>query len=130
MNQSNPTLKVVYATCILALILTPFLFSSCGNGKSEAATSEHDVLPEEKNRVETVVIHREDFTREIISNGKLSAIQKAELYFKTDGIIAEINVKNGQAVSSNTVLAALQNENLLFSLKQARMAMDKAEIEK
>ena len=115
---------------IFLLSFIAFNLFSCNNKTQDQATSGHDALPEEKNRVETVVIHREDFTREIISNGKLSAIQKAELYFKTDGIIAEINVKNGQAVTSNTVLAALQNENLQFSLKQARMEMDKAEIDK
>ncbi len=129
MNQTNSSSKVIYIVyCIVFLAAT--LFSSCRDRKSEAATSEHDVLPEEKNRVETVVLQREDFTREIISNGKLAAIQKAELYFKTNGIIASVNVKNGQSVSASTVLASLQNEDIQFTLKQARMTMDKAEIDK
>lgn len=114
----------------ITLVFSAFLFSSCGGNKSEGVTSEHDALPEEKNLVETVVIKREDFTREIISNGKLAATQKAELYFKTDGIIETIKGKNGHVVSINSNIASLNNEDLKFNLQQANMNLDRAKIEK
>lgn len=130
MNLANPLVKVVFTFYTLTLMSVALLFSSCNNGSSESTTSEHDALPEEKNLVETVVILREDFMREIVSNGKLTAIQKAELYFKTDGIIADIKVKNGQTVSNSEVLAMLHNEDTQFTLKQSRMNLEKAEIDK
>jgi len=129
MNQTNSSSKVTYIIYFF-VFAAALLFTSCGNSKSESSTSDHDALPEEKNRVETVVIQREDFMREIVSNGKLNAIKKAELYFKTDGIIASINVKNGQSVSGNSILATLENEDIQFTLKQSRMNLEKAEIDK
>ena len=114
---------------LIFLFFITSLFS-CKHSSESENTSDHDTLPEEKNRVETVVIQREDFMREIVSNGKLTAIKKAELYFKADGIIASINVKNGQPVSENSVLATLENEDIRFTMKQSRMNLEKAEIDK
>lgn len=59
--------------------------SSCKTRTTNENQTGHNALPEEKNQVEVMVIQRENFTREIISNGKLAAIQKAELYFENQG---------------------------------------------
>jgi hypothetical protein len=58
--------------------------------------------------VETVVCKKKDFTREIISNGKLAAIQKAELYFKNPGIIKIIKVGNREIDPTSTELVLYQ----------------------
>jgi len=70
------------------LILTG-LFSSKTKSLDESQ-EEYDILPEEKNCVKTIVLQQQDFTRKIISNGKLAAILKAELYFRNPGVIEAI----------------------------------------
>jgi membrane fusion protein, multidrug efflux system len=50
------------------------------------------------------------FIREIVSNGKLAAIEKAGLYFQNAGTIDAVNVRNGQTVQTGLELARLQFE--------------------
>lgn len=122
--------KTKQFTQFAILLIGASILLSCNNKSQEEIQTDHTALPEEKNRVETTVLHREDFTREIISNGKLAASQKAELYFKTDGIIETIDVKNGQNIKTDSNIASLENEDLKFNLKQTQMDLEKAEIEK
>jgi RND family efflux transporter MFP subunit len=130
MKKTKPTPKpAVYFQLVLIFFTVATLFS-CKNQTRDETQTGHDALPEEKNRVETAVIRHEDFTREIISNGKLAAIQKAELYFENQGIIETIPVKNGQALSRGSTLATLQNDDYRFAFEKAKVALESAEIEK
>lgn len=106
-----------------------FPISCKTTGKPENTTNTES-LPEEKNIVETVVLEKRDFTREIISNGKLAAIQKAELWFKNQGVIETITVKNGQEAASGDVLARLQDTDYRFAFARASLSMEQAEIDK
>jgi|WetSurMetagenome_2_1015567.scaffolds.fasta_scaffold487605_1 membrane fusion protein, multidrug efflux system len=101
---------------ILCFIFLLTLFSCKPKPTGEAA-SKHESLPEERNMVEVMVIRKGDFTREMVSNGKLAALQKAQLWFKNGGIIATINVRNGEQVARGAELARLQNDDYLFALK-------------
>ena len=106
------------------------LLASCKSNTESSSTNPSESLLEEKNIVETVVLEKQDFTREIISNGKLAAIQKAELYFKNPGIIETIKVGNGEIVSVNAELARLQNDEYRFNVEKAQVNMEKAEIDR
>ena len=66
-----------------------------------------------KNIVETVILEKQDFTREIISNGKLAPNLKAELYFKNPGIIEIIKVGNREN-RSNKHRAGFISTYILF----------------
>ena len=79
-------------------------YSSCKTKTDAQNETSNESLPEEKNIVETILLEKQDFTREIISNGKLAAIQKAELYFKNPGIIETINIANGEIDPTSTEL--------------------------
>jgi len=130
MKKPKPTPKQSICFQLVFLFIVATTLFSCQNKTHEEVQTGHDALPEEKNRVETTVIQREDFTREIISNGKLAAIQKAELYFENEGIIENVPVKNGQPVSKGTTLATLQNNDYRFAFEKARVSLESAGIEK
>lgn len=116
---------------IILLIFAIFiLFVGCKSNTENSEQNSSESLPEEKNIVETVILEKQDFTREIISNGKLAAIQKAELYFKNPGIIETIKVGNGEMVSVNAELARLQNDDYRFNVEKAQVNMEKAEIDR
>ncbi len=113
------------------IIIIIFVVASSCKTKTEAQNeTSKESLPEEKNIVETIVLEKQDFTREIISNGKLAAIQKAELYFKNQGIIETVKVQNGEIVTVNTEIARLQNDDYKFNVEKAQVSMEKAEIDK
>lgn len=115
---------------ILVIFAISSLFIGCKSNTGSSEQNSNETLPEEKNIVETVILEEQDFTREIISNGKLAAIQQAELYFKNPGIIESINTNSGKLVSKGTELAKLQNQDYQFNLRKARVSMEKAEIDK
>ena len=113
---------------VLGLILVSLF--SCTIKSGEHNSSGNKPLPAEPNRVEVAVLDRGDFYREIVSNGKLAAIEKAGLYFQNAGTIDAVNVKNGQSVQAGTELARLQNDEFLFNMKKAEVALEKATIDR
>lgn len=130
MKKIQPLSNPDYVKHFLFLIFIFVGLFSCKTKTQDESKVAHDALPEEKNRVETIVLQRQDFTREIISNGKLAAILKAELYFHNPGVIQSINVKNGQSVAKGAELARLQSDDYRFALEKAKVAMEKAEIDR
>jgi len=129
MKLKNLTLKPAALIRFSGYILITIAFLSCSSNAGDDSESSAESLPEEKNLVDVILLERGDFTREIISNGKLSAIQKAELYFKNPGIIESISYRNGQTAQKGSELARLQNDEYRFSLGKAEVNMEKAEID-
>ena len=126
-NQSEQNhLKQIF----FLLLLSAVLLGSCTSKSNKTTADSNESLPEEKNIVETIILKQQDFTREIVSNGKLSAFQRAELYFGVSGFIEEINVKNGKWVKKGVALANLKNSDYRFNLRKAEIAKEKAEIDK
>ncbi len=91
---------------------------------SNVTRKEYEV---EKNPVEVMVLRRQDFNKQLVSNGRLEARRKSVLAFKASGEIASVSVVNGQSVSAGATLAALNADDAEYTLKQARMNMAKAE---
>jgi len=125
--QNFPRLKKFH---ILLSITMAVIVVSCTTKAKTDTETEHQTLPTEKNSVETSIIVEQDFMQEIVSNGKLSAIQKAELYFENSGLIKSINVKNGRRVQAGAQIAKLENDDFLFALKKAEFRKEQAEIDK
>ncbi len=103
---------------------------SCSVKSGEQTNTGNQPLPTERNRVEVMVLEQGDFQREIVSNGKLAAIEKAGLYFKNAGIIKSVGVRNGETVMAGTELARLQNDDFLFNMKKADVALERATIDR
>ncbi|HBG24862.1 MAG: hypothetical protein A2X17_07965 [Bacteroidetes bacterium GWF2_41_61] len=83
----------------------------------------------EKNLVDTIILKREDFNRQIITNGKLRAVRKSDLTFKSMGTISEIFVKNGDYIPAGEKIAQLETKDAQVKLKLASERMEKAELD-
>ncbi|MCX6327694.1 MAG: efflux RND transporter periplasmic adaptor subunit [Bacteroidia bacterium] len=84
---------------------------------------------EEKPKVEMMIIHGGVFYKEIICNGKLYAIRKADLKFRMSEIIEKINVKNGDIVEKDSIIAVLNNIFYNNQLQRALYGIEKSKIE-
>lgn len=115
---------------ILFFYLSSLLYTACANKPDAASEVNKEALPEEKNTVEVITLEQKDFLKEIVSNGKLSASQQAELYFEVSGSIASINVQNGNTISEDQVIAGLNNETYRLNIKKADITLDQAKIDK
>lgn len=116
---------------VRTLVLFPLLtLLSCGMGDNTDAGADGRLQQTPLvNTVEVMTLRRTDFTRELLSNGKLTASARAGLSFSATGPLAQVNVANGQRVGKGTVLARLDRPDLQLALESAQIALDKAEMD-
>lgn len=119
---------VLYKSLLMTVLVLGVIACSGGKKKEENAIGKS----EEKNRlttVDTVVLKKRSFHKQIVCNGKLRAVQKSDLVFKGAGIITGINIKNGDVVAKGTTLAILDTEGAQIELEKSRRVMEKAYID-
>ena len=121
MHKANPFF-ILFITLILALS------TSCNKQQANETTVQSQYM-EEKNPVDTMVLTRDTFHRELISNGTLEAFRKTKLRFDVSGELEFIPVENGQRVQKGQLLARLNDFELKNQLKKSRIALEKADLE-
>lgn len=114
---------------IILFILVISTASCIGNSeaKEEKDLSKRSFINEEiKVAVATAKI--KNFNKELVSNGKLYALKKAQIPFEISEKIQKVSIKNGDRVLKGTLLAELNKQKLTRSLALARTALEKAKI--
>jgi len=99
------------------------------NEKKAGETETTDLLPDKPTEVRAKPIKLEVFHYELVSNGTVSAQQKADLTFQSSEVVAHIYVKNGDRVAKGQKLASLDNFKLQNSLDQAKDNLERARLE-
>ena len=115
---------------IFILILSFTLLSACKADKKE--TNEETVqqlLPDRPTEVTAMTLAAIDFEHELVSNGKISAQNVAELKFLTSEVISAIYVKNGSRVEKGQRIAMLDTYSLTNAVNQAKDALDRSKLE-
>ena len=69
--------------------------------------------------VDTMTLHTSTFNKQIVCNGRLRAKAMSELNFVTQGVTAEIYVREGSVVSKGTLIASLDKRERLRELERA-----------
>ncbi len=119
---------------IICLAFLCFAVSSCKN-KGDGTSTKGEVardstyLNDDKQEVSVMLLRYGDFSKEIISNGRLAAVRKNDLNFRSVEKIAVIHVKNGDRVKQDGLIAELDNFILSNELKQSRTLYEKAMID-
>lgn len=108
-----------------------FTLFSCSSPKEEQkkGNEENIVLPDIPNLVKVTAIKIQDFNKEIISNGTLSAAKKVDLKFEHTDIVERIYVKNGQHVAAGQIIASLNQFKYKNALEQATDNLKKTKLE-
>jgi len=120
-------MKINYKIFSVVLVL---LFISCSNNdKNNNENRKKSGTSVETQNVEVVPISLTTFKKQIITNGKLSAIQKADIYFRTQGIIENIFVKNGDKILKGDTIAVLENKLQKLEIASAYDQLNDAGIE-
>lgn len=82
-----------------------------------------------KNLVDTVVLRKREFFREIISNGVIHSNRKVDLRFEAGGIVKSVYCKNGEYVKKGALLASLESSELEVSYRNAIQSREKATLD-
>lgn len=114
------------------LLLAAGMLGSCSGGKNDASGKEgvETVLPSQVNEVTVMTLKKTAFSHELVSNGKVTASQYADLSFRvTSELVAHIYVKNGDHVRKGQKIAELDLFTLKNSLEKAEIALRQSELE-
>ena len=108
---------------LLFFLIVIIALHSCDETKKndENTITKKEYLPD-KNEVNSMLLKRTTFKKELVSNGHLKALEKSELKFKVNEKLERIYVKNGDYVKKGQTLASLN----AFTYQQA---VNKAEID-
>ena len=100
------SLKIVAVSLILFILAAA---AGCSTGSASSTPAQTTVT-------------RGDINVKVSGTGKTSYAQYAQLAFGSTGKIASLNIKNGDAVTKDSVLAQLETANLELALSQAKVA--------
>ena len=79
--------------------------------------------------VDTMVLHKVPFDKQIVCNGRLRAKAKSQLAFTTQGITNDIHVKEGQYVQKGALIASLDKREKTRELERAEHELERARVE-
>lgn len=117
-----------YGLCLAILLLM-----SCSDVRKESAPEGEEgiatQLAGEENKVTVEVLELQPFEHELVSNGKVTAKEQADLRFETAEVVAHIFVKNGEHVRKGQKLAELDKFRLMNKTAQAKDALERAKLE-
>lgn len=125
MYSTNRKLMVV-------LLVAATLIVSCGLKKEEVkddAPMELHKQQMSETYVDTMVLHKTAFNKQIVCNGRLRAKAKSALNFKGQGVIADVFVSEGQHVSKGTLIATLDKLDLQREVERAEHELHRAKVE-
>ncbi len=118
----KPTL---YITLALVLLLT-----GCKKNTEEESATAVDQQEERVADVDTLALHKQTFQKQLLCNGRLAAIRRADLQCPKSGeILQSVNVQNGQWVSQGAILAVADTRDKSAELEKAKHDLEKAKVE-
>lgn len=127
-KTNNLTKSKLTIFCLLTIGV--LFFYSCA--KSEVANEtiiEKKNFLTDKNEVETIVLKNESFQKELISNGKIIAVQKNSVQFEVSDKLEHLYVKNGDFVHKGQLLASLNSFKYQQRLFRAEIELKKAKFQ-
>lgn len=132
--MKKKSIKVILSCIItlLALVGISFLVYLFTHKDEEKDDTQALIQVHEQTIVEvdTMTLRRETFRKQILCNGKLTAIRRAELMCPSTGeILQSVNVRNGQRVSAGTLLAVADTHDRKRDLDKARHDLERAKVE-
>ncbi|MGL5681724.1 MAG: efflux RND transporter periplasmic adaptor subunit [Marinifilaceae bacterium] len=108
------------------------LFCACNGGKERKIEEDRMEATREKlnvNYVDTMMLRKTTFQKQIICNGKLRAVSKSDLTMPVNGILRSIYVGNGTYVKKGDLLAVVDREEAEIELKKAEQQVERTYID-
>ena len=116
----------------IGIWLVAGLCMACNSKTGSNDTSEegvNELAQAEPNEVTTITLRRQAFEHELVSNGKVEAMQLTDVHFETEGIVENVQVKNGDRVAQGQVIAQLDKFKLHNAVEQAQNAFEQAKLD-
>ena len=132
--MTNKKTKIILSSLAAVIIIggLAWLTYSLAHQEDESKEDDNAMMAQEQAIVEvdTMMLRKQSFQKQILCNGKLAAIRKAELMCPKGGeVVQTVNVKNGQRVSAGSVLAVADMRDRKIQLEKAKRDLERAKVE-
>lgn len=120
----------VYILKSVFLIICLGVLVNCNKHKEhgEEAINKKQYLPD-KNEVDIIVLNKSIFKKELVSNGRLVALEKNELKFNVSEKLKSIYIENGDYVKRGQLLANLDAFTFQQKVNKAEIDLKQATLE-
>lgn len=122
-------MKKVNLCKLVSVAIALTLVVACGKTKKEEKAMSKSEPRRQLIVVDTMMLKKRTFQKQIVCNGKLRAVLKSDLSFETSGVLTQINGMNGDYVKKGEVLAVLDTREALVELEKSHRVMEKASID-
>jgi len=124
--SNNSIRNAVFISVVISLMSV-----SCGKGNrtNDDVEMKSPDIGQSEAYVDTMHLHMQDFNKQIVCNGRLSARYKSDLSFGTNDIVTDIYVKNGQRVAKGAVIASTDKREKLREVEKAEHELERARVE-
>ena len=113
----------------LVCLLCAAVQSCMSDGTGDKARTDKLEYEPRTNEVEVIRLEKGEFTRQLVSNGKLSASGRISLHFSGQAPVSGIYFRNGDSVEAGDVIAEQESEDKKIALESARIALARAELD-
>lgn len=117
-------MKKIIITAAIPVVLAIVLFTCSSNGKSSEAASA-PAIDDAAVAVRLTDVTEGDFSMPVVSSGLITTGTESRLSFKTGGIVTNILVEEGQAVTKGQLLATLDQTEIDAQASQAKNNLEK-----
>ncbi len=127
--------KKLTISCIMSALILGGIGYATYAYSSKTESDEDQSIPVVKKEnavaeVDTIVLHKQVFQKQLLCNGKLVAIRRAELMCPHAGeILKSVTVKNGQRVSAGMLLAVAETRDKRNEVEKAAHDIERAKVE-
>lgn len=113
-----------------ALLVLIVLFFGCKQeAKKDGDSGEKRHYQEEENLVDTIILHSQVFRKQLVSNGKLTALRKCDLHFATSERLVKLYTQNGKQIKRAAKIGELRDFKAKQRLKRANISIKKARLD-
>ncbi|MDI7274454.1 MAG: efflux RND transporter periplasmic adaptor subunit [Anaerolineae bacterium] len=114
---------------LTAAALIGAALSGCGGGPGAAEATPTPIPTAVVPSKPTYTVERGTVIEEVKFTGRIAPVEEEQLYFRVDGRVAMVNVKQGDKVKVGDILAELEIDNLLNALAQAEVGLQTAQLQ-
>lgn len=108
-TRKNKIVWIIVGLLLIVAVITALLLSRSASEKAETETP----------ALQTAKVRTGDLTVSSAGSGSVFSTAQTQLGFRTNGVVAVVNVKSGQQVSEGDILASLDNSTQQASFTQA-----------
>lgn len=115
-----------FAVLTVAALIAGTL-AGCSGGSTQVEATPTPIPTAVVPTKPTYTVQRGPIAERVKFTGRIAPVEEEQLYFKTDGRVAVVNVKQGDTVEEGDILAELEISDLQNQLAQAELSLETAQ---